>query len=152
MIKMQIPEASPMTRPAELLYTAKVHTTGGREAGSSVSSDGRLDIRFSLPYGPDDGPNPEQLFAAAWSACLLSEVKRVAAEMEVELPVSAVIDAEIDLWKGDDGPLLRARLNVDVPHVDRDIAQTILEGAHQSCSYSKATRGNIHTEIKLVEK
>ena len=147
---MQIPEASTTTQPAKLLYTAKVRTTGGREGGSSISSDGRLDVRFSLPSGPDDGTNPEQLFAAAWSGCFLSEVKRVAAEMDVELPVSPVIDAEIDIWEGDGGRFLCARLNVNVPRVEREIAQTILEGAHQSCSYSKATRGNIHTEIKLV--
>lgn len=135
----------------KLVYTAKAHTTGGREGGvASLTSDGRLDVKFSAPNGPDDGTNPEQLFAAAWSGCFLSAIKHVATKMKVRLPVDPVIDAEIDLWKGDEGYFLRARLNVNLPHVDRKIAQSILEGAHQTCPYSKATRGNIAVAINLL--
>lgn len=138
------------TQRLKLLYTARTHSTGGREGGSSVSSDGRLDIRFSLPDGPDDGTNPEQLFAAAWSGCFLSAIKQVAAKMAIELPVSPVIDAEVELWKDDRGCFLCTRLNVNVPRIDREVAKSLLDRAHQTCSYSKATRGNISTEIILV--
>jgi osmotically inducible protein OsmC len=147
---MQISEESTTADRAKLLYTAKAHTTGGRDGGSSLTSDGRLDVRFSLPSGPDDGTNPEQLFTAAWSGCYRSEIKRVATKMGVELPVSPVIDAEVDLWEGDDGCFLCARINVNLPRIDREIARSMLEGAHQTCPYSKATQGNINTEINLV--
>lgn len=146
----EISEGVAVTQRVKLVYTAKTHSTGGREGGSSVSSDGRLDIRFSLPGGPDDGTNPEQLFAAAWSGCFLSAIKRVAAKMAVELPVNPMVDAVVELWEGDHGCFLRTRLNVTVSSIDRQIARSILEGAHQTCPYSKATLGNIETEINLV--
>ena len=147
---MQMSEESATTQPAELLYTAKAHTTGGREGGASLTSDGRLDVKFSLPSGPDDGTNPEQLFAAAWSGCFLSAITHAAVKMKVRIPIDPVIDAEVDLCAGDDGYFLRARLNVNLPHVDREIAQAILEGAHRTCPYSKATRGNIDVAINLL--
>ena len=147
---MQVSEQSTAAQPTKLLYTAKAHTTGGREGGASITSDGRLDVKFSLPSGPDDGTNPEQLLAAGWSGCFLSAIKHVAARMKVRFPVDPAVDAEVDLWTGDDGYFLRARLDVDLPHVDRKIAQTILEGAHQTCAYSKATRGNIDVAINLL--
>lgn len=147
---MRISEDRAPTQRVKLLYTAKVHTTGGRDGGSSRSSDGRLDIRFSLPDGPDDGTNPEQLFAAAWSGCFLSTLKNVAAEMGVRLPVSPVVDSEVELWTDRDGSVLRLRLNVNLPHIDREIAQSLLQSAHLICPYSKATSGNISTEMNLV--
>src|SRR5215475_6707292 len=81
----------------KVLYTAKAHTTGGREGGASRTSDGRLDVKFSVPGGPGDGTNPEQLLAVGWSACFLSAIKIVAANMKVRLPPDAAIDAEVDL-------------------------------------------------------
>ena len=147
---MQISEEGTTTQPAKLLYTAKTRTTGGREGGASLTSDGRLDVKFSLPTGANDGTNPEQLLAAAWSGCFLSSIKHAAAILKVRLPVDPVIDAEVDLCAGDDGYFLRARLNVNLPRVDRSIAQSVLEGAHQTCPYSKATRGNMDIEINLL--
>ena len=146
---MQLSAGHPAAQRVRLLYTAKTRTNGVRDGGSSVSSDGRLDVRFSLPNGPEDGTNPEQLYAAAWSGCFLSALKDVSARMGVELPVGPVIDAEVDLLESDDGCFFRARLNVSLPRVDRAIAQSLLESAHQTCPYSKAT-GNINTEVNLL--
>ena len=143
-------EKSTTTQPAKLLYTAKAHTTGGRDGGSSRSSDGRLEIKLSVPGGPGNGTNPEQLFAAGWSACFLGAIKHVAAKMKVKLPSDPAIDPEVDLWTGGDGYFLKARLNVSLPSLDRQVAQAILDGAHQTCPYSKATQGNIDVAINLL--
>ncbi|MGO8766805.1 MAG: organic hydroperoxide resistance protein [Limisphaerales bacterium] len=140
-----------MTQPAKLLYTAKAHTTGGRDGGGSRTSDGRLDVRFSLPGGPGNGTNPEQLFAVGWSGCFLSAIKHVAAKMKVSLPADVAVDPEVDLCAGSDGYFLKARLNVSLPGLDRQVAQSLLDAAHQTCPYSKATRGNIEVEINLID-
>lgn len=142
-------EDRPATKSVKVLYTAKTHTTGGREGGASRTSDGRLDVRFTHIGASGNGTNPEQLLAAGWSSCFLSAVKLVAAQKKVRLQTDPVIDAEIDLCSGDDGYSLRARLNVSMPGVDREVAQSILDGAHQTCPYSKATRGNIDVAINL---
>src|SRR4051812_41271378 len=107
---MQLSARNPAAQRVRLLYTAKTQTNGDRDGGSSVGSDGRLDVRFSLPNGPDNGTNPEQLFAAAWSECFLSALKDVSARMGTEVPVGPVIDAEVDFLESDDGCFLRARL------------------------------------------
>jgi Ohr subfamily peroxiredoxin len=138
------------TQPVKVLYTAKTHTTGGREGGGSRTSDGRLDIKYSLPGGPGNGTNPEQLFAVGWSGCFLSAIKIVAAQMKVKLPADPVIDAEVDLCMGSDGYTLQARLNVSLQGVDRQVARSILDGAEQTCPYSKAVRGNIDVAVNLV--
>jgi osmotically inducible protein OsmC len=143
-------EASTTTQTAKLLYTAKAHTTGGREGGASRTSDGRLDVKLSLPGGPGNGTNPEQLFAVGWSACFLSALKLVGAKMKVKLPADVAVDPEVDLYSGSDGYFLKARLNVSLPGLDRQVAQAILDGAHQACPYSKATRGNIEVAINLM--
>lgn len=134
----------------KVLYTAKTHTTGGREGGASRTSDGRLEVKFSLPGGPGNGTNPEQLFAVGWSGCFLSAVKIVAAQMKVKLPADPVIDAEVDLCTGGDGYSLQARLNVSLPGLDQGIARKIVDGAEQTCPYSKAIRGNVQTEYNLI--
>lgn len=138
------------TRPAKVLYTAKTHTTGGREGGASRTSDGRLDVKLTVPGAPGNGTNPEQLLAVGWSSCFLSAIKIHASQRKVKLQTDPVIDAEIDLCSGDDGYSLRARLNVSLPGVDRQVAQSLLDAAEQTCPYSKATRGNIDTAISLV--
>ena len=143
-------EESTLTQPAKVLYTAKAHTTGGREGGASRTSDGRLDVKLSVPGTPGNGTNPEQLFAVGWSACFTSAIKIVAAKMKVKLPSDMATDAEVDLCTGDEGYFLQARLNVSLPGLERQVAQSILDGAHQTCPYSKATRGNIDVEINLV--
>ena len=146
----QTSEEKNVSQSAKLLYTAKAHTTGGRERGASRTSDGRLDVKLSVPGTPGNGTNPEQLFAVGWSACFLSAIKIVAAHMKVRLPDNAAVDPEVDLCTGSDGYFLKARLNVSLPGLDHQVAQQILDAAHQTCPYSKATLGNINVEINLV--
>lgn len=139
-----------MTKLEKVLYTAKVHTTGGRD-GASHSDDSRLDIRLSPPTPHTVGTNPEQLFAAGWSACFLSAVGLVASKMGITLPDDKAVDAEVDLCTSEGGFFLRARLNVSLPGLDHKLAQTIVEAAHQTCPYSKATHGNIDVVINVVQ-
>jgi Ohr subfamily peroxiredoxin len=134
---------------SKVLYTGKTHTTGGRE-GQSRSSDGRLDIKLSSPGSAGEGTNPEQLFAAGWSACFIGAMGLAAAAKKIALPKDVAVDAEVDLVNADGAYLLAARLNVSLPGLDRDTAQAIVDAAHQTCPYSKLTRGNIDVEINLV--
>jgi lipoyl-dependent peroxiredoxin len=133
----------------KVLYTAKTHTTGGRD-GASESSDGRLQVKLSSPGTSGTGTNPEQMFAAGWSACFLGALGVAAAKMKVTLPADRAIDAEVDLGTKDGGFLLRARLNVSLPGVDPKVAKDLVEAAHQICPYSKATRGNIDVQLNVV--
>jgi osmotically inducible protein OsmC len=143
-------EENTITQPTKLLYTAKAHTTGGREGGASRTSDGRLDVKLTVPGTPGNGTNPEQLFAVGWSACFLSAIKHVGAKMKVRIPADVAVDPEVDLFMGDDGFSLKVRLNVSLPGLDRAVAQSVVDAAHQTCPYSKATRGNIEVAINLV--
>jgi Ohr subfamily peroxiredoxin len=133
-----------ITQIERVLYTAKAHTTGGREGGASRTSDGRLDVKLSVPGAPGTGTNPEQLFAVGWSACFLSAMKIVAGRMKVRLPADHAIDIEVDLGMTGGGYLLQARLNVILPGLEPAIAQQLADGAHRECPYSKATHGNIN--------
>src|ERR1700704_1475261 len=123
----KLSEGTNTAQPTKVLYTAKAHTTGGREGGASRTSDGRLDVKLSVPGAPGNGTNPEQLFAVGWSACFTSAIKLVASKMKVKLPPDLAVDPEVDLWSGDDGYFLKARLNVSLPGVDRQVAQSILD-------------------------
>ena len=139
-----------MKQIAKILHTAKTRTTGGRESGTARSLDGRLDVRLSTPDSPRIGTNPEQLFAAGWSACFEHAIALAARKRKIALPVDATIDAEVDLSVADGGAFVSARFNVSLPGVDREIAQALVDEAHENCPYSKATRGNIDVAIKLV--
>jgi Ohr subfamily peroxiredoxin len=101
-----------MTQIEKVIYTAKVHTTGGRDGGTSRTSDGRLDVRLTPPGARGEGTNPEQLFAAGWSSCFLSAIKLEAAATKVRLPADAAVDAEVDLGTTYGQYFLQARLNV----------------------------------------
>src|SRR5882672_8619617 len=114
-----------MTQLGKVLYTAKTHTTGGREHGASRSSDGHLDIKLSTPGGPGSGTNPEQLFAAGWSACFEGAMGLAARKMKIALPADLAIDAEVDLCLSDGAYFLQARLNVSLPGVDGEVAQAL---------------------------
>ena len=138
-----------MTSIEKVVYTAKAHTTGGRD-GNSRTSDGRLNVKLSSPGTSGSGTNPEQLFAAGWSACFLSALGLVASQRKIALPANMAIDAEVDLGTTDGGYVLRARLTVSLPGVARDVAQALADAAHQVCPYSKATRGNIDVAISIV--
>ena len=138
-----------ITQIEKVLYTAKAHTTGGREGGTSRTSDGRLDVKLTVPGTPGTGTNPEQLFAVGWSACYLSAIKLVAAKMKVGLPAEFAVDSEVDLGMADGGYLLQARLNVSLPGIEPEVAQKLVDTAHQTCPYSKATHGNINVVITV---
>ena len=138
-----------MTQLEKVLYTAKTHTSGGRN-GASRSLDGRLDVKLSRPGTPGSGTNPEQLFAAGWSACFISSMELAAARMKVALPVDLAIDAEVDLGPTGGAYGLVVRLNVGLPGIERDAAQRLVEAADQICPYSRATRGNIDVAINLL--
>jgi lipoyl-dependent peroxiredoxin len=132
-------------------YTAKTHTSGGRRGGVSRSDDGRLDVSFSAPGAPGTGTNPEQLFAAGWSACFISAMGLVASKMKVKLPADAAVYAEIDLCNSGDAYFLRARLNVSLPGLAREVAQAIVDATHgETCAYSNATRSNVDVTVNVV--
>ncbi|WP_065374834.1 organic hydroperoxide resistance protein [Ensifer adhaerens] len=138
-----------MSEAEKVLYTGKTQTTGGRD-GASRSDDGRLDVKLSTPGSSRPGTNPEQLFAAGWSACFIGAIGLAAGQRKVALPADLAVDTEVDLRNRDGGYFLQARLNVSLPGVDADVARQLADAAHQTCPYSKATRGNIDVTINLV--
>ncbi|MDO5609763.1 MAG: organic hydroperoxide resistance protein [Pseudomonadota bacterium] len=134
----------------KVLYTARVHTTGGgREGGVSKSDDGHLQVTHTPP-GKGDGTNPEQLFAAGYSACFIGALKAVAARQHITLPADLAIDAEVDLGPTGQAFGIAARLTVHLPGMERDAAQQLVEAAHMVCPYSNATRGNIPVELSVA--
>ena len=133
----------------KVLYTAHTHTTGGRD-GAGRSSDGAIDVKLSTPGGNKPGTNPEQLFAIGWSACFMGAMGLAARARKIALPANAAVDAEVDLGMVGQGYALRARLNVHLPGIDSEVAQALVRDAHQTCPYSKATRGNIDVTINVV--
>ncbi|HCX18750.1 MAG: Ohr subfamily peroxiredoxin [Afipia broomeae] len=137
------------TQIDQVLYTGKTHTTGGRD-GAARSADGQLDLKLSPPGSNRPGTNPEQLFAAGWSACFIGAMNRAAGGLKVKLPADLAVDAEVDLGKTGEEFFLQARLNVSLPGLDREVARAVVDGAHQICPYSKLTRGNINVELNLV--
>jgi lipoyl-dependent peroxiredoxin len=140
-----------MTDTIKVLFTAKVRTTGGRDGGTSQSNDGRLDIKHSIPGTPGTGTNPEQLFAAGWSACFEGAMGIAARKMKISMPAGMAIDAEVDLCLSNDAYFLRGRLNVSLPGLEPDVARQLIESGHRTCPYSKATRGNIDVLINLIK-
>jgi lipoyl-dependent peroxiredoxin len=139
-----------MNQVENVLYTAKAHTTGGREGGRSRTSDGRLDVKLTPPGFKGDGTNPEQLFAVGWSSCFLSAIKLEAAATKVRLPADAAVDAEVDLGHTGGEYFLQSRLNVSLPGIDRATGQNLIDGAHRRCPYSKAVHGNINVVTNLI--
>jgi Ohr subfamily peroxiredoxin len=145
-----INKESTMTQIEKVLYTGKTRTSSGGRDGTSRSPDGRLDIKFSSPGTAGNGTNPEQLFAAGWSACFIGAMGLAADKMKITLPADLAVDAEVDLGRTGDAYFLQARLNVSLPGLNREAAQALVDSAHQTCPYSKATRGNINVVINLI--
>lgn len=136
----------------KVLYTAHAHTTGGRD-GRSVTDDGLLDVKLAPPKalgGAGGATNPEQLFAAGYSACYLSALKHVAGMKKVSIPADAAVDAEVDIGPIAQGFGLAVRLAISLPGLERAVAQDLVDTAHQVCPYSNATRGNIAVDLRLV--
>ncbi len=141
-----------MTPLDKVLYTAKAHTTGGRD-GASRSDDGLLEVKLSPPKamgGAGTATNPEQLFAAGYSACFMGALKHVATMKKIAIPADASIDAEVDIGPIPQGFGIAARLTVSLPGMDRHVAQELVEAAHKVCPYSNATRGNIDITLTLA--
>ncbi len=138
-----------MTKIDKVLYTGRTHTVGGRD-GSARSDDGQLEVKLSPPGSAHAGTNPEQLFAAGWSACFIGAMGLAAAKRKVGLPADLAVDAEVDLGTTDGAYFLQARLTVSMPGTEPELARALVEEAHQTCPYSKATRGNINVELKLA--
>lgn len=139
-----------MNKLDKVLYTGRAHTTGGRD-GQSKSDDGKLEVKLSPP-GQGTGTNPEQMFAAGYSACFIGAMKAVAGKQKITLPADLAIDAEVDLGPIKEGAAygIAARLNVSLPGMDKEQARQLVDAAHQVCPYSNATRGNIDVQINLV--
>jgi lipoyl-dependent peroxiredoxin len=143
--------ANPDITPAsKVLYTARVHTTGGRDGGASYSDDRRLEVNHTLPGKQGNGTNPEQLFAAGWSACFEGAMGIAARKLKIPLPPDLAIDAEVDLNLAGDQYFLSARLNVTLPGLSRADAEALTNAAHLTCPYSKATRNNIDVVISVL--
>jgi osmotically inducible protein OsmC len=138
-----------MMRIERVLYTARTRTVGGRD-GASHSSDGRLEVRLATPGTSGVGTNPEQLFAAGWSASFIGAMKLAAGKMKVPLPVDLAVDAEVDLGTGSGAYGLAVRLNVSLPGIEHDVAQQLVEAARRTCPYSCATHANVDAVINVV--
>jgi osmotically inducible protein OsmC len=139
-----------ITPTTRILYTARKHTTAGREHGMARSSDGHLDIRLSSPGTDGIGTNPEQLFAAGWSACFEGAMGTAARRKRITLPEDTAIDAEVDLCLEGRELFLQARLNITIPGMDREMAQQLVDEARGICPYSKAIKGNVNADYKLM--
>lgn len=133
----------------KVLYTARAHTTGGRD-GASRSDDGRLDVQLSSPGTSGQGSNPEQLFAAGYSACFIGAMKAVAGKQKLALPQDLAIDAEVDLGPIPNAYGIAVRLTVRLPGMDRAAAEKLVQEADLVCPYSNATRGNIDKQLTVT--
>ena len=136
----------------KVIYTARAHTTGGRE-GASRTDDGLLDIKLTPPKamgGAGTATNPEQLFAAGYSACFMGAMKHVAGMKKIAVPADATISAEVDIGPIPQGFGIAVRMTVSLPGMDRAVAQDLVDTAHQVCPYSNATRGNIPVTLTLA--
>ncbi len=138
----------------QVLYTAQASATGGRE-GRAVSSDGVLDIQLSTPkeLGGAGGPgtNPEQLFAAGYSACFLGALKFVAGQDKVAIPAHARITGRVGIGAIPTGFGIEVELTISVPGLPREQLQGLVDRAHIVCPYSNATRGNIDVKLVLAD-
>jgi peroxiredoxin, Ohr subfamily len=139
-----------MPQLTKVIYTGRTHTSAGGRDGTARSDDGRLNIALSSPGSSGGGTNPEQLFAAGWSACFIGAMKFAAQKMQITLPDNLAVNAEVDLGTTGTGYGLAARLNVSLPGLDRETAETVVQTAHGTCPYSLATRGNIDVTITVV--
>jgi Ohr subfamily peroxiredoxin len=140
------------TKLEKILYTAHAHTTGGRD-GHSATDDSLLDVKLSPPKsmgGAGAGTNPEQLFAAGYSACFMGALKFVAGKKKITVPPEFAIDASVDLGPIPAGFGIAVKMVIHLPGMDRSVAQELVDDAHQVCPYSNATRGNIDVELTLA--
>lgn len=138
-----------MTQLDKVLYTARAHTTGGRD-GASRTDDGRLDVKLSPPGMGGSGTNPEQLFASGYSACFIGAMKAVAAKQKIALPADVSISADVGIGPIPAGFGIQVAMRITVPGMERAAAEALVAAAHQVCPYSNATRGNIDVSLTIV--
>jgi len=137
----------------KVLYRAHATATGGRD-GHASSSDGVLDVKLTTPRelggAGGDGTNPEQLFAAGYSACFIGAIKLVAARQKVTLPADLSITGTVGIGPIPNGFGLEVTLRISLPSLDRTVAHDLVQKAHQVCPYSNATRGNVNVTLEVV--
>ena len=137
----------------KVLYRATAQATGGRD-GRAVSSDKVLDVRLTTPRelggAGGEGTNPEQLFAAGYSACFLGAMKFVAGKDKIALPAETTVTAHVGIGPIPQGFGIDVDLDISLPGLDRAVAQALVDKAHGVCPYSNATRNNIEVRLKLV--
>ena len=141
-----------MASPTQIIYTAQATATGGRD-GRAISSDNKLDVALARPVemgGNAAGTNPEQLFAAGYSACFLGAMGFVAAQQKKLLPSGTQVTGDVGIGPIPQGFGITVKLKVALPDMQRDQAQALIDAAHQVCPYSNATRGNITVDIELA--
>lgn len=141
-----------VTKVEKVVYRAHATSTGGRD-GTSKTSDGLLNVKLTVPRemgGAGGGVNPEQLFAAGYSACFIGAMKFVAGTQKIALPVDTSIDATVGIGQIPAGFGIEVQMVVNVPGMERAAAQALVDKAHQVCPYSNATRGNIDVRITLA--
>ena len=141
------------TKLDKVLYTAHATSTGGRE-GTSKSSDGVLDLKLTTPKelggNGATGTNPEQLFAAGYSACFIGAMKFVAGQQKIALPADTSINASVGIGPIPAGFGIQVALAVHIPGMDKAQAEKLVQAAHGVCPYSTATRGNIEVELSVI--
>ncbi|CAM3471492.1 MULTISPECIES: organic hydroperoxide resistance protein [Halomonas] len=137
----------------KVAYRAQATATGGRE-GQAKSSDGALEVKLSTPKelggAGGEGTNPEQLFAAGYSACFLGALKHVASQEKVTLPEDTQIEGNVGIGAIPTGFGIEVELKISLPGLEQDVAQQLVDKAHIVCPYSNATRGNINVTLTLV--
>lgn len=142
-----------MMVPDKILFETEMRATGGRD-GKATSPDGGFSLALSVPKGlggpGGEGTNPEQLFAAGYAACFLGAVKLVARQMKVALSDDAAITAKVGIGPIEVGYALAVDLTAELPGIDRETGEKILQGAHERCPYSNATRGNVDVKLRLA--
>ena len=146
-----------MTKPAKIVYTAHASATGGRE-GQAKSDDGLLDVKLITPKemgGAGGGVNPEQLFAAGYSACFLGAMKFVAGQEKITIPADTQVEGAVGIGPFGDGPVpagfnIAVELKITVPGMDKAAVEALVEKTHKVCPYSNATRGNIDVTLTVV--
>ncbi|QJY45441.1 organic hydroperoxide resistance protein [Pseudonocardia broussonetiae] len=138
---------------ADAIYTAEATSSGGGRDGHVRTSDGILDEDVKMPPalgGPGGATNPEQLFAAAYATCFHGALRLVAKNKGVAVPDGATVEAAVGLASDDSGFGISATITAHLPGLDQAQADEIVEGAHQVCPYSKATRGNVDVALKAT--
>lgn len=138
-----------------VIYKATATSTGGRD-GRSVSSDNKLDVALSTPKElgglGGEGTNPEQLFAAGYSACFIGAMKFVAAQEKIQLPSELTVSADVGIGENTKGIgfAITVDLTISLPDIEKSVAEKLIETAHQVCPYSNATRGNVDVTTTLA--